>query len=93
MQPRDGRVGDPGDDVGEPCLRIDVVELGRSDEGVHRRRTLAATLGAGEEPAKSQDFRPRATPRSDLSAALFVRQIRPSSRNRVKAGQWLGDSR
>jgi hypothetical protein len=30
-----------------------------------------------------------ATPRSARSAALFERQIRPSSRKRVKAGQRL----
>ena len=58
-----------------------------------REYIAAARWPPRSEPAKSQDFRPRATPRSDLSAALFVRQIRPSSRKRVKAGQWLGDSR
>lgn len=50
MQPRDGRVGDTCDDVCEPSLGIDVVELGRSDQGVHRGGALAATLGSGEEP-------------------------------------------
>jgi hypothetical protein len=32
VQARDGRVGDPGDDVGEPSLRIDVVELCGADQ-------------------------------------------------------------
>ena len=35
------------------------------------------------EPQNSHALRPRATPRSARSAALFVRQTRPSSRNRV----------
>src|SRR4051812_44800890 len=34
-------------------------------------------------PAKSQAFRPRATPRRFRSAALFERQMRPSPRKRV----------
>lgn len=37
------------------------------------------------EPAKSHDFLPKATPRRARSTALFVRQMRPSSRNAVKA--------
>ena len=36
-------------------------------------------------PANNQALRPSATPRKPRSAALFVRQIRPSSRKRVKA--------
>ena len=36
------------------------------------------------EPQKSHAFRPRATPRSALSAQLLVRQTRPSPRKRVK---------
>ena len=39
------------------------------------------------DPAKSHDFLPRATPLSERSAALLVRQKRPSSRKRVKLGQ------
>ena len=43
-------VGDAGEHVGKPGLRIDVVELGRGDQGVHRRGTLAAAIGAREQP-------------------------------------------
>src|SRR5690606_16295207 len=39
------------------------------------------------DPAKSHAFLPRAIPRRARSAALFVRQMRPSSRKRVKASQ------
>ena len=44
------RPGDAVEDVGEPGLRIDIVELGGADEGVHRRRPHAAAVGAGEQP-------------------------------------------
>jgi len=39
--------------------------------------------------ANSHARRPRATPRKARSAALFDKQMRPSSRKRVKAGQRL----
>lgn len=52
------------------------------------------------EPANSQALRPRARPRSARSAALFDRQVRPSSRNEAKLSpatehvvDWLGDGR
>src|SRR6266404_1673420 len=49
----------------------------------------AARCPPRSEPANNHDFRPKAMPRSALSAALFDRQIRPSSRKRVNAGQRL----
>jgi hypothetical protein len=36
--------------VGKPGLRIDVAHLGRDDEAVHGGGTLAAAIGAGEQP-------------------------------------------
>ena len=77
-------IGDAGAHVGEPGLRVDVVELGRGDRGVHGRRRCAA-VGAGEQPGR----RHGAMPRSARSAALLLRQMRPSARNRVNAGQRL----
>ena len=49
----------------------------------------AARWPPRSEPQNSHDFRPRAMPRSARSAALFDRQMRPSSRKRVKAAQRL----
>ena len=49
----------------------------------------AARMPPRSEPAKSHDFLPNAIPRSARSAALFVRQMRPSSRKRVNAGHRL----
>jgi hypothetical protein len=41
---------DAGEYVGEPSLRIDVVELGGLDQRVHHGGALAAAVGAGEQP-------------------------------------------
>jgi hypothetical protein len=46
----------------------------------------AARSPPRSEPANSQDFRPIAIPRNARSAALLVRQTRPSSRKRLNAG-------
>ena len=46
----------------------------------------AARCPPRSEPANSHDFLPRAIPRNARSAALFDRQMRPSSRKRVERG-------
>ena len=44
-----GRVlGDAGQNVGQPGLRIDVVHFCCDDDAVHGGSTLSATVGAGE---------------------------------------------
>ncbi len=53
----------------------------------------AARSAPRSEPANSHDFLPSAKPRSARSAALFVRQIRPSSRKPAKRSQRLACSR
>ncbi len=78
-------VRDAGKNVGKPCLRIDVVELCRHDQGGHE----GGTVSTRSDPAKSHDFLPSAKPLSARSAALFVRQILPSSKNDVKPSQRL----
>src|ERR1700694_6049409 len=52
----------------------------------------AARSPPRSEPANNHARRPRAIPRNARSAALLVRQIRPSSRNRVKEGQRFSTS-
>ena len=78
--------GDAGEDVGEPSLGIDTVHFGRDDETVHRRGAMPAAIGPAEQPRFSAQGNAPSAPRS---AALFERQTRPSSRNRVKAGPTL----
>ena len=46
-------LGDAGEDVGEPGLRIDVVHLGGDDQAVHDGGALAAAIGAGKQPRLS----------------------------------------
>jgi len=48
VDPGGGLVGDVGEHVGEPGLRIDAVELGRGDQGVYRDGALATAIGAAE---------------------------------------------
>ena len=47
------QVGDTVEDVGEPSLRVDVVELRGADERVHHRRPYAAAIRPGEEPREN----------------------------------------
>lgn len=48
-------IGDASEHVGEIVRRVDVVELGAFDQGVHRSGSLTATIGAGEEPVLAAD--------------------------------------
>jgi len=43
-------LGDIGEDVGQPGLRVYVVHLGADDQAVHHRGALSAPIGPGEEP-------------------------------------------
>ena len=72
VQPELRLLGDAGEDVGEPGLRVDVVELGGADERVHHSGPRAATIGAGKQPRF-----PRHSGLSARSEALLVRQMRP----------------
>lgn len=44
-------VGDEGEDVVEPSLRIDISEPGGLDEGVEDDGALTAAIGAAEQPS------------------------------------------
>jgi hypothetical protein len=69
-------LGNASEHVGEPGLRINIIHLGRNDQAVHYRGTLAATIGAAEQPG----FSPRAIPRTPRSAALLDRQMTKAER-------------
>ena len=43
-------IGNASQNIGQPCLRVDIVHLGRDDQAVHDRGPLAATVGAREQP-------------------------------------------
>ncbi len=50
VEPVDGVIVDASQHVGEPSLRIDVIELGRRDQRGHDRGPASAAFGAGEQP-------------------------------------------
>ena len=41
-------LGDPGQDIGEPSLRIDAIHFGGDDEAVHGCGALASAVGSAE---------------------------------------------
>ena len=48
-------VGQAGQHVGEPCLRIDVVELRGLDQRRHGGRSLGSAVGSREQPSFSAE--------------------------------------
>ena len=46
---------DASEHVGQPCLWIDVIELGRHDQCCHCRCSVGAAFGAGEQPRLSTE--------------------------------------
>jgi hypothetical protein len=51
-------IGDAAEHIGEPSLRIDVVQLGGLDQRVHRGSPFPSPIGAGETRAARGQFRP-----------------------------------
>ena len=43
-------LGDAGQDIGQPGLRVDIVHFGGDDQAVHRRGALPAAVGTREQP-------------------------------------------
>lgn len=50
MDARDGHVGQPGENICEPSLWVDVVHFGRNNQSIHGGGALTAALGTREEP-------------------------------------------
>src|SRR3954453_5706937 len=48
-------VGQPRQNVGQPGVRVDVIEFGRLNQGVDRRCTPPTRVRAGEDPVPSSD--------------------------------------
>lgn len=63
--------GDACEDIGEPSFRIDIVELGGADEGLHDRGALTAAIRAAEQPRLA----PKVTHRSARSVALSNQRL------------------
>lgn len=68
-----GDVGDARENVGEPGLRINVVELRCGDEAEHEGGALPAAVRTGEEPRFSaQGHRPFILPMSAKSGKFTI---------------------
>ena len=63
-------IGDAGEYVGEPGLRIDVIELGRLNQREHDRGAFAAAIGAGEQLL--MQMRPSSRKRVNASVRLSM---------------------
>lgn len=50
-----GMIWQPGEHVGEPSLRVDIVELGSRDQGVDGSSPPTTFVGAGEGPVAAPD--------------------------------------
>ena len=85
------RPGDSVEDVGEPGLRIDIVELGGADEGVHRRRPHAAAVGAGEQPRLPAQSAAVSTSPEGRPRKLKLAPVKGSSKREIARGakHWL----
>jgi hypothetical protein len=59
-------IGDATQDVGEPGLWVDAVELGGLDQREHRSGALAAAVGASEQPGLAADCDPAQRPLSGI---------------------------
>ena len=55
VDPAGGMTGDASQHIGEPCLRIDVIEAGGLDQGVEDGSKLTATIGSAKQPGLSAE--------------------------------------
>src|SRR5207302_1019562 len=62
----DRMIGDPTQDVGEPGLWVDAVELSGLEHGEHRSSALAAAVRASEQPGLAADCDPAQRPLSRI---------------------------
>ena len=65
--------GDAGQDIGQPRLRIDIVQFGGDDEAIYRRRAPPTAVGPREEPRPSAESnRPVILPMSDRRSRFII---------------------
>jgi hypothetical protein len=51
-------IGNTCQDIGKPGTRIDIVEARGGNQRIHRRRSFAAAITAGEQPALPAESHP-----------------------------------
>ena len=62
-------IGQPGQDVGKPSLRIDFVHLAGFDQGIDGGGTMAASVRTGKGPVSSSN---RHTPQRSFVSGLLT---------------------
>ena len=73
------QVGDTVEDIGEPGLRVDVVELRGADERVHHRSPHAAAVGTREQPRFASETDAAQRPLGGVcGATIWMRAARQS---------------
>src|SRR5215207_7297932 len=55
LEPSCGMIGPAAENLGEPSLRVDAVQLRSFDQRVHGGRAFAPAIGAGEGPVVATD--------------------------------------
>jgi hypothetical protein len=51
-------IGNTRQHIGKPGTRVDIVEARRGNQRIHRRRSFAAAITAGEQPALPAESHP-----------------------------------
>jgi hypothetical protein len=70
-------IGNTCQDIGKPGTRIDIVEARGGNQRIHRRRSFAAAITAGEQPAlPAESNHPFILPMSGKSWKSIIRGIR-----------------
>src|SRR5689334_16657230 len=76
-------IGQPGEYIGEPDLRIDVVELGGLNQRVDGGSAAAAIVGAGESPVLAADGNG-----AQLALGGIVGHAQPTVVNEARFWRW-----
>jgi hypothetical protein len=73
VDPVSGMFGNVRQNIGEPDLRIDIVQFGGDDQAVHDCRPAAAAIGAAEQPGFAPEGnRPVILPMSDRRSRFII---------------------
>jgi len=84
------KVGDAGEEVGEPSLRVDVVELGGLDQRVEDGGALATAIRAAEKPGLATERHAAERPFGGVVGEAYLAAVEDAT-ERVPAPQHVVD--
>src|SRR5262245_43501116 len=70
-----GHICDASEHVGQPCLWINVIELGRHDQRGHCRCSVGAAFGAGEQPRLATECKSSKSTLGCIEVRVLIWQI------------------